>query len=225
MYYLVDNDKKIIFGWSAKCGCSHVKQIFWYLNNKSVEIHTELDYCNIPEDIENYITIIFIRNPYKRVVSGFIDKYHPKWGQYREMWHHKITKFNLFVDELSKNDWVMIDKLHFEPQTHGDFNEKILQSKIFKCYDIENIDYKFIELIYNKKIPEIIINNKQGHERCCYTKDILIDYYVYDLELEKYYYNKIDIKYFYNDLLQDKIFNFYKNDFIFFDKILFKYYL
>lgn len=29
----------------------------------------------IPNDIENYITILFSRNPYKRVVSGFLNKY------------------------------------------------------------------------------------------------------------------------------------------------------
>jgi len=32
MYFLVDNDKQIIFGWSAKCGCSHIKNIFWFLH-------------------------------------------------------------------------------------------------------------------------------------------------------------------------------------------------
>ena len=31
MHFVVDHDNKIIFGWSAKCGCSHVKYIYWFL--------------------------------------------------------------------------------------------------------------------------------------------------------------------------------------------------
>ena len=33
MFFLVDTNKKIIFGWSAKCGCSHIKTIFWFLQS------------------------------------------------------------------------------------------------------------------------------------------------------------------------------------------------
>ena len=37
MYFLVDNKKKIIFGWSAKCGCSHIKYIYYFLQNDNIE--------------------------------------------------------------------------------------------------------------------------------------------------------------------------------------------
>jgi hypothetical protein len=66
-------NKKIIFGWNAKCGCSHIKTIFWFLKTDNLEnlIHTTKEKNQIPNDIENYTTIIFIRNPYKRIIRIF----------------------------------------------------------------------------------------------------------------------------------------------------------
>ena len=40
--------------------------------------------------------------------------------------------------------------------------------------------------------------------------------YVYDLRMMVYYNFNVDLKYFYNQQLKNKVFNFYKNDFIFF---------
>jgi hypothetical protein len=73
--------------------------------------------------------------------------------------------FSQFVDKVINSDWETIDEHHFTSQTTEKFDEKILLSKIIKFYDISNIDYEYIEQLYNKKIPECIINKKQGHER------------------------------------------------------------
>ena len=54
MYYLVDNSLNIIFGWSYKCGCMHIKNIFFNLQEFSENIYNDL-----PENIEDY-TIILI---------------------------------------------------------------------------------------------------------------------------------------------------------------------
>ena len=53
MFFLVDNNRKVIFGWSAKCGCSHVKIIYWFLQTGKINnpIHTSIDYIdNLPND-------------------------------------------------------------------------------------------------------------------------------------------------------------------------------
>ncbi len=39
MYFFVDYENKIIFGWSAKCGCTHIKAIIRFLINN--EIYTK----------------------------------------------------------------------------------------------------------------------------------------------------------------------------------------
>lgn len=219
MIFLVDTDSKVIFGWSAKCGCSHIKYIFWFLKTGNVNnvIHSHKDHNKLPDDIENYTTIIFSRNPYKRIVSGFLDKYKKNRPYFREKWGNSFLSFSKFIDKLIKYDWGVIDKHHFTPQTTEDFDKKILLSKNIKFYDICNINYKYIEQLYNKNIPECVLNKKYGHERNLNIK-INKNYgkYVYDLHIDDYSDYIIEIKYFYNQKIKEKIFNFYINDFIFF---------
>jgi hypothetical protein len=214
MFFLIDNKYKIIFGWSAKCGCSHIKRIFWFLQNGDInaQIHTMADYSYLPNDIdiENYTCIIISRNPYKRIISGFLDKYRTN-GEYRNLWKHNTITFAMFIDELSKNDWNMIDRHHFTSQTAEAFDNKILMSKCIKCFDIENIDYKYIEELYNVKIPLILLEKKEGHERKNFN--VNLNNYVYNLDMKEYYNYNIDIKYFYNEELKNKVFKFYENDF------------
>jgi hypothetical protein len=211
MYFLLDTNKKIIFGWSAKCGCSHIKCIYWYLQTEKLDtiIHTDKDLNKLPDDIENYTTIIITRNPYKRIVSGFLDKY-AKGGQFRGLWKDSFLSFSLFVDKLINYDWETINFHHFTPQTTEFFDKKILLSKIIKFYDIEKIDYEYIEQLYNKKIPECVINRKQGHERNLHVKsEDFYNTYVYDLNIDDYIDYKIDIKYFYNEEIREKVLKIY----------------
>lgn len=217
MKFLVDTDNKIVLGWSAKCGCSHAKTIFLYLktNNYDNKIHTHENVSKLPNDIENYTTIIISRNPYKRLVSGFLDKY-SKNGEFRHLWKNSFLSFSQFVDELLKK-WNQVEKHHFTPQTSEMFDKKILSSKIIKFYDICNIDYKYIEELYDKKIPEFIMKKQQGHERV-FKIDPKKNYnnYVYDLNIDEYINFNVDIKFFYNQDIKKKVFDFYKEDFIFF---------
>ena len=225
MFFLVDTNKKIIFGWSPKCGCSHLKYIFWYLETYNLEnkIHTPRDRRPLPNDIENYITIIIIRNPYKRIISGFLDKY-KKNGEFRYLWKDSVLSFSQFVDKLINYDWKTINKHHFTPQTTQNFDKKILLSKIIKFYDIGKIDYEYIEQLYNKKIPECLINKKIGHERLFNVNvERYYNKYVYDLHIDDYINYNINTKYFYNEEINKKVFNFFINDFIFFKENGFDY--
>ena len=226
MFFLVDTNKKIIFGWSAKCGCSHIKRIFWFLKTNKLKniIHTKRDKdFKLPNDIENYVTIIIIRNPYERIVSGFLDKY-KKNGQFRHKWKDSVLSFSQFIDKLINYHWNIIDKHHFTPQTTEKFDKKILLSKIIKFYDIGKINYEYIEQLYNKKIPECIINKKQGHERLLNVNvKNYYNNYVYNLHIDEYINYNINTKYFYNEEIRKKVFNFFINDFIFFKENGFDY--
>ena len=133
------------------------------------------------------------------------------------MWLKKDIKFSKFVNELG--NWEIIDKHHFSPQTSFFFTDKILNCKIIKCFDIENIDYDYIEKLYNKKIPKQLINFKGKHARYNVKQDVNINKYVYDLNMDDYYNFQLETKYFYNKELKQKVFNFYKNDFLFFSKL------
>ena len=225
MFFLIDKVEKIIFGWSAKCGCSHIKNIFYFLqtNNEINHIHTDRDKLDLPTDIENYTTIIFIRNPYKRIISGFLDKY-KACGQFRHYWTSPHLTFKLFVDELIQNNWKKIDEHHFTPQTTEAFDKRIFLSKTIKFYDITSIDYGYIEDLYKKQIPSSVLQKKEGHERQTQITNIKsLKEYVYDKNIDTYIDYDIEVKYFYNKEIQAKIFNFYKADFTLFKENHFDY--
>jgi hypothetical protein len=214
MHFLVDDNNKIIIGWSPKCGCSHIKNIFWFLrdNERKKKTHSD-DFNKLPSDIEKYTTIVICRNPFYRIISGFLEKYKED-GQFRYMWKHNKLTFSEFVNEVTYNNWKMIDRHHFEEQTTGNFDKTILKSKNIQFFDIGNIDYEFIEKLYNKKIPDDVKYRKQGHERKKQTTSY--DNCVYDLEMDIYYNYNVDNKYFYNEDIKQKVFDFYKKDFDFF---------
>ena len=221
MYFLVDEKNKIVFGWSAKCGCSHIKTIFNYLNNiETIHLHVNT-YNKLPEKIEEYTTILISRNPYKRLISGFLEKYKQN-GQCRKLWKYPTLTFSQFVNELMKNNYEMIDYHHFTPQTSEMFSINILNSKLIKCYDIHHIDYSYIESLYNKKIPDSILNKKFGHELKAQSKSI--NRPVYNLNMDTYVDYNVNINFFYNEELQKKVYHFYKQDFLFFEKVGINYF-
>ena len=215
MYFLIDHNKKVIFGWSAKCGCSHVKKIFRYLQSNviSKKIHQN-DWNELPSNIEDYTVILTIRNPFERLVSGFLDKY-KRDGEFRFRWKRDNITFSDFVNELLRNKWRRIEKHHFTPQTSETFNkEKLLTCKNLKIYDLSNIDYSFIENIYEKKIPEELISFRGDHSykpsKSIYDGD------VYNLDMDVYINHIVPIQSYYNGEIKNKILGFYENDFTFF---------
>jgi len=224
MYFLIDKKLKIIFGWSAKCGCSHIKKIFKYLcyDKDHTNVHSTGDYNDLPYDVEQYVIILIIRNPYDRLVSGFLDKYNIK-KPLRKQWPIQYIRFCDFVDKLVEKNWDIVDQHHFTPQTTENFNlEKLLLSKRLSVYDIKNIDYEYIESLYNKKIPEHILNFRGGHEN---KKTNLLEEYVYNLNMEDYNDYKVPTKYFYSNDIKEKVNGFFENDFKIFREFGFNYVL
>ena len=112
MYFVVDNKNKIIFGWSPKCGCTHVKRIYWFLKtgNVNAKVHRGNSERNpLPKNIHEYRTVLFIRNPYRRLMSGFLDKYR-KGGQFRHRWKSGKLSFRIFVRKLVNKRCIIIMK-------------------------------------------------------------------------------------------------------------------
>jgi len=221
MYFLIGQNYNILFGWNTKCGCTHIKRIRNFLENNNKGIHQSYEDNYLPENINELIIILIIRNPYKRLVSGFIDKYKDN-GQQRHKWlNNKPLTFTNFVDEIVKENWEEIDAHHFIPQTsNGFYYNKLKNHKNLLIYDIENINYTYIETLFNKKIPHDLINNKGGHHN---TKTSSINKPVYDLLQIEYEEFKPTLCSFYNETIKQKVYNFYKDDFEYFKEIGFDY--
>jgi len=222
MYFLKDSNKKVIFGWSAKCGCSHIKRIFYYLTKgeENATIHKKGEINNIRHITDDYKIILIIRNPYEKLISGFIDKYNDK-GQFRSRWDDSIPlTFENFVDELITHKYRFIDKHHFTPQCSDDFNQLDIKHKNIIVYDISKIDYKYIECLYGKKIPDVVLNRKEGHE----NKKKLEDCGKIFSQLQSKYSNVRPLtENFFNDILKEKVDLFYKCDFDYFKSVGFNY--
>lgn len=218
MFFLVDSNKKIILGWSAKCGCSHVKTLFYFLTtgNESPKIHSSKDRNALPRNIKEYTTIIVSRNPYERLVSGFLDKYRPQGG-FRHLWKDFPLTFSKFVNALVKNKWALVQCHHFTPQLSEHFDERVLSSKIFKIFDIKDIDYAYIEELFEKQIPETVLKKRFGHERQSQNLEIeSFEKPIYNIPMIEYVYHNVALKYFYNESIRKLVYDFYRKDFEFF---------
>ena len=100
MFCLINKELKIVFWWSAKCGCSYIKKLFYILSDFNIPYnihHNSFNKFNINDN--NYKHILFIRNPYKRIVSGFLDKY---VKQKSRKWFNSISYNHTFLDFVDK---------------------------------------------------------------------------------------------------------------------------
>ena len=88
-------------------------------------------------------------------------------------------------------------------------------------FDIKHINYEYIESLYNKKIPQSILDLKFGHERI--KNQHSYNNFVFNLDIEQFKNYNVKNKYFYNDDLKKKIRTFYRKDFLFFKSYGFNY--
>ena len=139
-------------------------------------------------------------------------------GELRYSWREKTISFSEFINYLLQTDKNL--NHHFIKQTSERFDNKIFKSKSLKVFDLENIDYKYIEDKIGMKIPDEVKNKKIfSHHKKDKMKNIIMDCHlekpVYNLNIDEYIYNKVDLKYFYNKEIIDKVYSFYEDDFKF----------
>jgi len=160
MYFLINEKHKIVFGWSAKAGCSHVKNMFRFYSDIKPPKDPHADsYNEFPSNGSKYTTIIFTRNPHARLVSGFLEKYCSE--KYKSNININSLTFRKFVNELYNNGFDWIDEHHFTPQFKEEYNNNIHINHIF---DITNIDYNTLDKLFKKTLPEEFKNNHGTHK-------------------------------------------------------------
>lgn len=226
MFFLIDKEMKLMIGWSYKCGCSHIKYIFKCLVNKKSsfdleQLHIDIDDKNkLPIDYLDYKIMIIVRNPYDRLVSGFIDIYNKRGSAiinidqliYLNELKHKNNNrftFTLFINEMYKNGFDNIN-YHFNPQ-FGDSWEKGKIEKhpnvIFN--DLYTIDYQFLENIYDIPITPDMRQFKGNHiidkKQPSFNK-------LYDLVYSKYSNESLYTAKFFNQDIINKVNHIYKTD-------------
>jgi len=222
MFFLIDKDKKICLGWSTKCGCNHVKHVFKSLIdqtqiNQSINIHKNTR-NQLHANYHDYTIIVVTRNPYERLVSGFLDKFNeikmrknsPFFLKYLNQWRLKKIPINFSNLVYNLGNWKMMDRHHFNLQLSEAWKNEL---KIHYLFDIENINYTILEQLFNKKIPEDIktIRHNRNLNRVNRSGGIKI----FDKKIEDILETLYSYDQFYNDELKEKTYDFYKKDFLF----------
>jgi len=224
MLFLIDYEKKIIFGFSAKCGCTNIRKLFlsFTTNQRLLDLIKEKKqiYCGherLPKNLDNFNIFIFIRNPYSRIVSGFFNKYistHPYRNRWNENKNGPLT-FSNFINELSTHGvGKVIERHHFTPQLSEHWENRLLKTKNVFFYDINNIDYENIADKCN------ITNITKSHE---YKKKQIHTKNAFNIHIDKFNNSKPLYEDMYNDKLKRAVHKFYHRDFEIFKKLGFTY--
>lgn len=241
-FFLID-EKKLIILWSAKCGCTSLKMILnKYYNYVPKPIHGgELDKNYQIFDIQGrqlnespeiqfkfktYKICLLYRNPYDRLVSGFINKYVDNYPMYKTS-----TEWNTFEDfvNILYNNPEEIDFHHFTKQTSEIgwyFYKKTNKPKITLFYSVNEVNNicNLLDIpifdprqLFLSDFP--IKYQKKRNNRILYNDNTSL-YNIPHNQLKqiikKYKFNNYQL--FYNDNITTMVNHIYKDDFIFFNE-------
>ncbi len=108
MLFLADHNHKVIVGWSRKCGCTNVKLLFKIYAGTfthRADIHLDASHAFPPQAMNSgeWRKILIIRDPYQRVVSGFLERYcSPNRNFVTAMLRAMATDFRLIFKQGKK---------------------------------------------------------------------------------------------------------------------------
>jgi len=177
MLFLVSDKLKIIVGWTPKCACTTIKK--WFFDTLGVEfknVHqgsfdsqyklTVDQNSNIKNQLNKYnkyTKVLFIRDPYKRMVSGYINKVVKEDTSYKK--NRNFRNFKSFVynhDKTFALDGYLAH--HFNPQTLGQFKYfKSMKWEWDFVIDIESMNDGIKEV--NKVLGTNVIPSDRAHPK------------------------------------------------------------
>lgn len=168
----MDEHRRLVVGWSAKCGCTHLKTVLLFcLRGKFFRNPHDVKFDKpLPKSLRGWTVLIVVRSPFERLASGFLDKYRPD-GQYRYLWKSKHLTFNNFVRTLAEHGALTargIEHKHFAPQLSIPLIIRLHEARTLRVCDIGAIDYQMLsnKLIEGRPIPQTVLEWRGPHTRC-----------------------------------------------------------
>lgn len=220
MRFLVDHSKRFVLGWSAKCGCTHLKKLWYFLQGQENHpVHVRSEYVNfrIASVPKKYTYFIVGRNPFERLVSGFLEKY--SQPVYCSKWVLNtgglLLTFENFVNQLIKENWKAVDKHHFGPQLSEQWLPVIARYPNVQVCDIASVDYAFLEKAFDREIPNRIRDFRGEHVNTKPRRDFT-DTTAYTLPIAQFTDFIPLVKNFYNRAIYDSVAQYFKSDLEFF---------
>lgn len=234
MYITKENIKKINYAysikynykikWNAKCGCTLLRRFFYELHKNEQKIiikEWELGLPSFKHNINDILishSLLLTRNPYKRVVSMFTNKYNGPMNI--DSLQHKFKlntntfySFVLKLKEFKENDkWCDI---HLTPQYFNyEYGDKLIK--------LENIKIRILDLYKNLNEIKPLFNlaesffDKQnlGFINETYknnsNNNTFIGYYNF---IDNFSGPWPDYNYFYDDKIKKLVYEIYEEDF------------
>jgi hypothetical protein len=213
---------KYLIKWNAKCGCTLYRRFFLELHKDEGYVNEEWEKglpsfrynINLKPEIIN--SFLLTRNPYKRVVSMYTNKYMGplKNDNLRNKFILKENSFYFFVLKLKEfkdnNSWCDI---HLTPQYYNyEENDILIKLENFNIRT-KNL-YETIPHLQNlKQKVNNFCNNDLGYINKTENKNnstIFIGYNKYD---NNYNGPWPDYKYFYDEKIKNLVYEIYKKDF------------
>lgn len=165
MYPIYIHEYKITIWWSAKCGCTTVKELIYNVILKLNIKNVHYKYEKFEPKYLGYKNILIVRNPIDRIISSFINKY----DYHKKIYFIKNHNFEQFIDVLNNKTIDFPEKHHTTPQFSEEFNNLIkycVENKINFIFDeiikLEEFNQKkFLAENFNIAITNLdIISNK-----------------------------------------------------------------
>lgn len=221
MFFLVNFEKKIIFGTTQKCGCTFIKNLFRHVSGIEKSVSIRKYSFNDIKNFEDFTIVFFIRNIYERIVSVFNDKYNyiknPDYVNYYSWKSEKLLNFKNFVFKIQENflgKWDL-DYNHLQYQFGNEITEEKLKvlknnNKVYS-ENIKNINYSKFSSILKTVIHDEIINFSTEHSNKQISNKS-IGYNISELSHDQLKYLKYTYDDFYTKELKDIILNIYFRD-------------
>ena len=137
-----------------------VDRLVWgYLSSKQIGgIHSHITGSRLflrHEFALKFVNVLFVRDPFKRFVSGLVDKHID--GSFSHIFRPKS-----FRDAASKIG--LLEPHHFDPQTAGAYIPDLKYDRVF---DIENIDYEYLSGLLGMSVRPRVMNRKSSLSGPC----------------------------------------------------------
>lgn len=231
MIYAYSNKYNYTIGWSAKCGCSLFRRLFYTLHQDELKQipekkHHTLHYdfpvprCLQQNNINQFVSykhIVLCRNPYKRAVSMFTNKICGKGHILSKKVPMKTITFRNFIYGLQKlkrrKPGLNIDN-HIKLQS---FNYKRCANTIILKLEefFEKITTVYTDLDLFCLLPQIInfLDELQHKPRFNQTirnnEKVFVGDKEYPIETDRF----PEYEYFYDEELLELVYDLYKDDF------------
>jgi hypothetical protein len=136
-----------------------MKNLFLYLTEGLINQEDRIHHIRNPEVLDGFTILLFIRNPYERILSRFLDKYRTGSDLYMRWDHerHPLTFRNLVHALLEERIMYAGHNHHFATQLSEDWEDRLRLHRDLYILNLHSINSSRLEIQFGKTIPREVL--------------------------------------------------------------------